>query len=50
MIELIEVISRMIFRGYVVAMVTLIYDNKAVYALPLGVIIAIGCEAKHYTK
>lgn len=39
--KLINKIASMFFVGYVVAMLTLIYDEKAVYGIPLGVLVAI---------
>lgn len=48
--EHIQVLARMLFRAFVVAMLTINFDPKAIYGLPLGVIIAILTEAEYLTK
>ena len=48
--EHLQSIARQFFRAFVVAMVILNYDPKAVYALPLGLLVGLCSEAVYLTS
>ncbi len=39
MLQTIQILGRVFFRAYVVAMLTLLWDNKAFYGLPFGLLV-----------
>lgn len=45
--ETVQVLGRVFFRAYVVAMLILIFDNKAFYGLPLGLLVGMLSEFKN---
>ena len=46
----VQVLARMFFRAFVVAMLILIWDNKAIYGLPVGLLVGMLSEAEFLTK
>jgi len=45
-----QVFARMFFRAMVVSMLMLNYDNKQIWALPFGLLIAILSESEFLTR
>lgn len=43
----VQVLTRMFFRAFVVGMLILNYDNKAVWALPFGLLVGLLSEAEY---
>lgn len=50
MINIIQRIARMFFRAIVVSLLILNFDHKAIWGLPLGILIAICSEAEVMIK
>lgn len=45
----IQAISRMFFRAIIISMSIMIYNPKAIWAIPLGILIGLCSEAKYLT-
>ena len=45
-----QLVSRMFFRAFVVSMIILNKYPTAYYALPLGILVTLCCEAEAMTK
>lgn len=50
MIRKVQSITRAFFRAFVVGMLILNYDTKAVWALPFGLLIGLLSEIEEFTK
>lgn len=50
MSTMIQVLARMFYRAFVVSMLFLLWDNKAIYGLPIGIIVGILSEFDFFTK
>ena len=50
MIKKIQSITRAFFRAFVVGMIILSYDSKAVWALPFGLLVGLLSEIEEFTK
>lgn len=48
--ESLQVLSRMFFRAFVVSMLFLMHDPKAIYGLPFGILVALCSEASYLTR
>ncbi len=46
----IQTIARMFYKTFVIAMILMIWDPKAIWGLPLGLIVGICCEANNFTN
>ena len=46
----IQALTRMFFRGFVVAMVIINSNPKAIWALPVGILVGMLSEAEYMTK
>lgn len=47
---MIQVLARMFYRAFVVSMLFLFWDNKAIYGLPIGIIVGLLTEFDYITK
>ncbi len=47
---MIQVFSRMIYRAFVISMLFIIWDEKAIYGLPFGILVGIGSEFNNIKK
>lgn len=50
MIELIQRVARMFFRAFVVGAIIMMWNPKAIWGLPFGIIIGLCSEAEALTK
>ena len=46
----VQAIARMWFRGFVTAMLILNWNDKAIWALPVGLLVGLLSEAEYLTK
>jgi len=46
----VQVFTRMFFRAFVVSMLIINWDNKAIWGLPVGILVALLSEAEYLTK
>jgi len=48
--DIVQSISRAFYRAFVVAMMFLLWDNKAIYGLPIGLLVGLCSEITTLTK
>lgn len=48
--DVLQILGRILYRSFVVAMLCLIYSPTAYYGLPLGILLGIFSESKNITK
>lgn len=48
--QTVQILGRIFFRAYVIAMLTLLWDNKAFYGLPMGLLFGYLSEFENLTK
>ena len=50
MTKLIQRVARMFFRAFVIGSLIMMWDPKAIWGLPLGVLVGICSEAESFTE